>query len=74
MTILTRSVGSLSVREALTFPGHWHNRCLANYSHHAERILVPLGMKWACTCTGDGDVLVLVIVPVLCCVAVHGVV
>ena len=29
---------SLSVRKALTFPGHWRSRCLANYSHHAERI------------------------------------
>ena len=41
-----------------------------NLSGYSCASLTPLGMKWACTCTGDGDVLVfvLVLVPVVFCV------
>ena len=71
MTMITRTVGSLYSQ--LSWHGPWPLPCLTKCSHHAHRVclcvscasLVPLAVKWACTCTGDGDMRVLVLV--LCC-------
>ena len=81
MTMFTRSVGSLcmqSARLSLSTKGAWtvaHSLFgelqasrRKNVFTYYSASLVPLGMKWACTCAGDGDVAVVCLwCGVVCC-------